>query len=116
MKHWWIIIGLFFLVSCGKELKKSRFFTEGSCELCKNLIEKAALELPGVEKATWNFDDSHLTVHYDSTVINIDLLQQGMARSGFETQFYPADAVAREDLPKCCKERIPQRNAPEKLH
>ena len=44
-----------------------------------------------------------LTVRYDSMKVGVRNLEDAIARAGFDTPTFPADAAAREKLPPECR-------------
>jgi mercuric ion binding protein len=92
--------------SCTGKTQRVIFFTQGNCEACKPLIEQSLQDLAGVDSVGWDFESSLTTVKYLPHQVSPDQLQQQLARTGFETQFYPADAEAQSKLPACCQESI----------
>ncbi len=94
------------LASCGGNWQKAQFFAQGNCEACKALIEASLDDQPGIDSVGWDFASSLITVKYDPAKTTPDHLQQAIAKKGFETQFYPADAAAQKALPACCQEAI----------
>ncbi len=84
---------------------------------CSNEIAKALSRLPDsrftsdrddpemslkIEKIDYATGD--LTVRYDSMKVGVRNLEDAIARAGFDTPTFPADAAAREKLPAACLE------------
>lgn len=85
----------------------STFKVWGNCEMCKETIE-GALKVPGIAIADWDSETKQISVKYDSTVINLDGIQQKIAASGYDTEKYKADDEAYANLHECCQyERKP---------
>ncbi len=74
----------------------------GNCDQCKNRIENAAY-IKGVKFASWDADKQDLTVKYDTTKTNSDLILQSIARAGHDNEKYKATDEDYKKLPKCCK-------------
>ena len=85
-------------------------------EACSNRIAKALARLPDsrytndrndtemcprIEKV--DFATGDLTVRYDSMKVGVRNLEDAIARAGFDTPTFPADAAAREKLPPECR-------------
>ena len=85
-------------------------------EACSNRIAKALARLPDsrytndrddpemclrIEKVDYATGD--LTVRYDSMKVGVRNLEDAIARAGFDTPTFPADAAAREKLPPECR-------------
>jgi copper chaperone CopZ len=100
-----IVLGLFLLTSCA-ESTKTRFYVEGNCMECKEIIEAKVNEIQGIDSVGWDFESSLLIVKYFASKVAPDMIQQHVAKAGFDTQFYPADTDARNQLPACCQEPI----------
>ena len=85
-------------------------------EACSNQIAKALARLPDsrytndrndaemclrIEKVDYATGD--LTVRYDSMKVGVRNLEDAIARAGFDTPTFPADATARDRLPPECR-------------
>ena len=85
-------------------------------EACSNRIASALARLPDsrytndrdntemclrIEKV--DFATGDLTVRYDSMKVGVRNLEDAIARAGFDTPTFPADAAAREKLPPECR-------------
>ncbi|MDD4601392.1 MAG: copper ion binding protein [Negativicutes bacterium] len=55
-----------------------------SCNHCKNVVEKAVNELPGIIFAEVNLAAKQLTVEFDETKSNIDQVRAAVAEAGYE--------------------------------
>ena len=74
----------------------------GVCEQCKNRIENATY-IKGVKFADWSIKSQDLTVKYDTTKTNIDLILQSIAKAGHDNEKYKATDDDYNKLPKCCR-------------
>lgn len=81
--------------------QKETFRVSGNCESCKNRIEKAA-KIDGVKKAFWDEKTKMLTVTFLASKVNIDQIQQSVAKSGHDTEKYKASDETYKNLPDCC--------------
>lgn len=99
------------LMSC-TEPQETLFFTEGNCEACGPLIERALEAVDGVKSATWDYGSSFTTVQYYPDEVSEETLQQALADAGFATGFYQPDTAARKALPACCQEPIDRKLQP----
>lgn len=85
-------------------------------EACSNQIARALARLPDsrytndrndaemclrIEKVDYATGD--LTVRYDSMKVGVRNLEDAIARAGFDTPTFPADATARDRLPPECR-------------
>ena len=79
------------------------FGVRGNCGMCKATIEKAALNVPGVNTAIWDADNKKVTVTYDSKKTNVDAIHKAIALSGYDTEKMKADNATYNKLPGCCQ-------------
>ena len=79
----------------------------GNCETCKKTIEDAS-KLSGVKEANWNVDSKLMTVKFDTTQVNLDAIEQNIAKAGYDNDKYFGDDYAYGKLKECCQyERKP---------
>lgn len=50
-------------------------FVAGACEMCKERIEKAAMERKGVKSAVWDVNTQKLSLVYNPAVITVENYQ-----------------------------------------
>jgi copper chaperone CopZ len=81
---------------------QSSFKVWGNCEMCKETIE-GSLKTDGIAAADWNTETKIILVSYDSTKINIDVIEKNIAAVGYDNIKYKGDDVAYANLPECCK-------------
>lgn len=74
----------------------------GNCGECKARIEKAA-KLEGVAMAEWNTETKILTVSFDSTKTNVDVIAKAIAAVGHDNEKVKATDKAYSALPGCCQ-------------
>lgn len=99
-----------FLVSivisaCGqtsKHLKTETFKVWGNCEMCEKRIEKAA-KIKGVTTVDWSPETKEMTLNYDTTLTNPEMVQKVIAAAGYDTPLAKADDKAYANLPECCQ-------------
>lgn len=84
-----------------KNLQTDTFKVLGTCEQCKNRIEKT-LSTFGTYDADWVIETNMLTVSYDSTKLTISKIQQKLASIGHDTEEFQADDNIYKSLPMCC--------------
>jgi periplasmic mercuric ion binding protein len=93
--------------SCGQNTvdsgKQTEFYVRGNCGMCEERIEKAVMEIDGVNKADWSVETKNLTVSYDSTKTNELKIQQTVANVGHETKTITSPQSIHDALPECCK-------------
>jgi copper chaperone CopZ len=105
-KSMMLVIGL--LVFCmtsvfanGTKTEKIKVY--GNCGMCKTRIEKAANSVKGVTKATWDSDDSILTVTFDDTKATTLKIEEAVAKVGHDTDNAKAADKTYNALPGCCQ-------------
>lgn len=101
-----LIIGM---SSCqsGKPEKTDTFKVWGNCDKCKKTIEAAA-NSDGVIEKNWDVDSKLMTVKFDTTKININTIEQLIAKAGYDNDLYYGDDYAYGKLEDCCQyERKP---------
>jgi copper chaperone CopZ len=82
---------------------KAKIKTSAVCGMCKDAIESALLELPGVESAELDLTTRKVKVKYDKDQISLAQLRQGIAAAGYDADDVPALPRAYDALPGCCK-------------
>ncbi len=106
------ILPLVLLLGCRAPTEAS-FFVAGSCEECAKLIEETLESVSGVEYVSWSEHSSSLTVHFDGTEAQMETIQMALSSAGFDTQFFPANAEKKAELPACCQQSKPSLSIPE---
>lgn len=104
-----IALCLFILSGCktASPEKTATFKVWGNCETCKQTIE-ASVAVPGVKEASWNVDSKLMTVKFDTTKISLDMIEQDIAKVGYDNDKYFGDDYAYGKLKECCQyERKP---------
>ena len=110
MKRVLIIFSLFLITisTQAQEKKKNAkllFEVDGVCMMCKNRIEKAALDTKGVKYANWNVQTKELVVIIDERKTSEQLVCESMANAGHDTKHVKAPQEAYDNLHFCCKYR-----------
>ena len=83
--------------------KTEKIKVYGNCGLCKTRIEKAAISVAGVSKATWVDKDEFLTVTFDDTKTSVLKIEEAVAKVGHDTNHAKATDKAYNALPGCCR-------------
>ena len=77
---------------------------KGNCGMCKFTIEQAVKDLNFVKDAEWGIQSKILDVSFkDSKNYNLEILNNAITDSGYETMNTTADQLAYDNLPGCCK-------------
>jgi len=112
MKHIILLGGI--LLSClfsntlFSQTDTTSIFVDGLCGMCKERIEKAALEVDGVVNADWSDDSRMLTVATGNEAFDEDQLHRAVTEVGHDTKKYKASDEAYAKLHDCCKYRDPR--------
>ena len=77
--------------------------TSAECGECKERIEGALNYTKGVKFAELDLNSRKLTVKYKTDVISLEELKKQISALGYRADEVPADSVALEKLPACCK-------------
>lgn len=106
MKKIGLIIGILFMtLTVSSQNKNARAIIEvdGVCGMCKQRIEKAALNTKGVKSAIWNVETHKLSLIMDERKTNLKTIQQNIANVGHDTQDIECSTEAYNSLHGCCK-------------
>lgn len=99
------------MLSFGKVMAQSSkdstavIFVAGACEMCKERIEKAAMERKGVKSAVWDINTQKLSLIYNTAVITLEKIQCRIADRGHDNDFELAKDAVYNALPACCRYR-----------
>ncbi|MCU0444534.1 MAG: cation transporter [Microscillaceae bacterium] len=77
--------------------------TSAQCEMCKERIEKALNETPGIKMANLDLETKAIKVVYNSNKISADQIRQAIANTGYDADNVGANEKAYSTLPACCK-------------
>ncbi len=83
-----------------QDIQKSSFKVSGSCDMCKERIEKTAKE-NGAKTAFYSIDNQILTVETDSNTTNDEILKK-VAEVGHDNEKYKSSDETYKNLPGCC--------------
>ncbi len=103
LKLIFILITILF-ISCDApttSVKTETFKVWGNCEKCKRTIEKSC-KVEGVLESNWNENSKLMIVKFDTTLINLDIIQQSIAKVGYDNDGYYGDDYAYNKLDSCC--------------
>lgn len=74
----------------------------GSCEMCKDRIEKTAKGINGVHSAMWDIKTHELHLDFDDKKTSLDDISKAIAAVGHDTELHKAPDDVYEALPACC--------------
>ena len=103
---WLFLVGCFFTLSLfgqRAEIKKNSFKVWGNCEMCKEKIESAVREIPGVKSAKWNMITQRINIKYNPDSSNLNSMQKSIANIGYDTEKFKAKDEVYNNLHNCCK-------------
>ncbi|MEA4997652.1 MAG: cation transporter [Petrimonas sp.] len=80
---------------------------KGSCEMCKDRIEKAAKSVEDVTFASWDMEKQELHLNFDPDKTSIETISKAIAAAGHDTDKDKAPDEVYNALPACCKYREP---------
>lgn len=83
-------------------IEHAEFKVYGNCGMCKERIENAALELPGVRKAEWNQETKMFMVMFDKSLTKLEDIHKAIASAGHDTDKETAPDDIYNELPECC--------------
>lgn len=75
----------------------------GNCQMCKERIENAAKNIPGVLWAKWEAKTKKLDLELDLSKTDLSTVSKAVALAGHQTQMHEVTLSVYEDLPGCCK-------------
>lgn len=103
LKFIFFLISILFMSceSATTTIKTETFKVWGNCEKCKRTIEKSS-KVEGVIESNWNKDSKLMVVKFDTTLINLDFIQQAIAKVGYDNDGYYGDDYAYNKLDSCC--------------
>ena len=85
--------------------KHAMFSVNGSCDMCKERIEKAAMSVNGVQSAHWDKEKKMVHLQFNPNKTSEDAISKAIAKAGHDTDKYKADDSVYNQLPGCCKYR-----------
>ncbi|MFN8240995.1 MAG: efflux RND transporter periplasmic adaptor subunit [Bacteroidales bacterium] len=86
----------------GNELLIARLNVSGKCEMCKDRIEKTALDIKGIKSAVWDLQTKALEIRYNGNQVTTDEVLKKIASVGHDNEKYRAPDDVYSRLPECC--------------
>jgi len=83
--------------------KTEKIKVYGNCGMCKTRIDKAANSVKGVSKASWDSEDSMLTVTFDDSKTTTLKIEEAVSKVGHDTDNVKATDKTYNALPGCCQ-------------
>jgi copper chaperone CopZ len=73
------------------------------CQMCVATVQRAALQVTGVEGIRIDFDRKIATVSFNSDLTSLQDIELAIAKSGFHANDTRRDEEVYATLPDCCK-------------
>lgn len=111
MKKLLLFIAVLFIGTTGfsqNKNAKASLEVDGVCGMCKERIEKAAVQAKGVKSASWNVETHELKLIYNEGRTDLSKIQQSIAASGHDTAEFKAENSIYDLIDPCCKYRDPK--------
>ncbi|MBV1887763.1 MAG: cation transporter [Urechidicola sp.] len=89
--------------SAQKKNAKVQFEVAGICGMCKQRIEKAALNTKGVKSASWSVETHQLILIIDERKTSPLIIKKTLAAVGHSTKEVETTEEAYDKLDSCCK-------------
>ena len=109
-----ISIGLLFLFSSGscsqdKKNVELKIKTSAVCGECKDRIEQGMAYEKGIKDVHLNVKTKIAIVRYNPTKTTPAVIRMAISKLGYDADTIPADKIAYEKLPACCKKDAKKR-------
>ena len=103
----YIFISIFLLVTLNSfsHTKSAKIVVDGVCMMCKERIEKKAIDVKGIKLADWDLDNRVLKVVYNEKNITINEIHEFLGSIGHDTEKKIASDEAYSLLDPCCQYR-----------
>jgi len=82
--------------------------TSAVCSMCKDRIEQNLAFEKGILDVSLDVKTKIVTVKYNSNRTNPDNIRLAISKIGYDADDVPADKVAYNKLPPCCKKDAPK--------
>ena len=103
----YLFISIFLLVTLNSfsQTKSAKIVVDGVCMMCKERIEKKAIDIKGIKLADWDLDNRVLKVVYNEKNITINEIHEFLGSIGHDTEKKIASDEAYSLLDPCCQYR-----------
>ena len=91
------------LAQKNKKILDAEFLVDGVCDMCKERIETAAYDLPGVKWVEWNKYTKLFSVKYKASKVTLDEIHVAIAAVGHNTSKVKSKEEVYNNLPGCCQ-------------
>lgn len=86
-----------------KKVDDVKILTSAVCGMCKDRIEQNIAFEKGVTDVVLDLDTKIATIKYKTSKTNPDKLRLAISNLGYDADSIPANKVAYDKLPPCCK-------------
>ncbi len=100
-----VLIMLSFLSFAQQKNKKMTMEVDGKCDMCKERIEKAVLNVEGVKYALWDIPSHQLSLIIDERKTDPMKIKTALVEVGHDTKELKATEEAYDSVHPCCKYR-----------
>ncbi len=100
-----VITMLTVLTFAQEKNKKLTMEVDGKCDMCKERIEKAALNVVGVKYALWDIPSHQLSLIIDERKTDPMKIKTAVVEVGHDTKELKATEEAYDSVHPCCKYR-----------
>jgi len=88
-----------------QDLVEYSFRVEGACGMCKERIEKNAIEVGKATTAEWNVDTKIIVINIDETITEVSTVKWHLSQAGHDNGDYLAPDEVYDNMHGCCKYR-----------
>ena len=115
MKYTKIVVAILLLLPVFNNLQAQSKSTEtiiimtsAVCGQCKTRIEEGMAFEKGVKDVTLDVESKKVTITYNTKKTSAEDLRKAISKLGYDADEVPADVVAYNKLPACCKKDAPK--------
>ena len=98
-----VLINTTTFAQSNKKVDEVKIQTSAICSQCKDRIEQNMAYEKGVVDVVLDLNTKIVTITYKTSKTNPDKLRLAISKIGYDADNVPADKVAYEKLPSCCK-------------
>lgn len=91
------------LAQKSKKIVQAEFHVDGVCNMCKERIETAAYDLPGVKWVEWNKHTKLFNMKFKASKVSLDEIHTAIAKVGHNTSKVKSEEKDYNALPGCCQ-------------
>ena len=104
MRTFSLLTFTFMILGCGEEPLKITVSTPTiQCGMCQKNIESGLKKLNGISSSDVNLREKSTMISYYQGKTSVAEIEKKIADLGYQANDIPANPVAYENLPACCK-------------